>query len=55
MFLGDLGSFVSGKTEKGSPEMQSHYAGMWLEYAWVTDRVLCRRRGMGPDVQSEVS
>ena len=29
--------------------------GMWLEYAWVTDHVLGRRRGMGPDARSLVS
>ena len=35
--------------------MQSEHVGMWVEYAWVNDRVLGRRRGAGPDVRSVVS
>lgn len=54
MFLSDPGSFVGGKT-KENPDMQSEHVGMWVEYAWVNDRVLGRRRGVGPDVRSVVS
>ena len=39
MFLSDPGSFVSGKTENESLEIQNYYVGMWLEYAGVIDHV----------------
>ena len=55
MFLSDPGGFVGGKTENESPEIQSQYVGMWLEYVWVIDRAPGRHRGMDPDVRSVAS
>jgi hypothetical protein len=51
MFFSDPGSFVGGKLEKESTGRESQCVETWLEFAWVTDRVLGRRRGMGPDVR----
>jgi len=52
MFLSDPGSLVGGKTENESPWRQSQYVGTWLEFLWMTDRVLGQRRGKDPGVWS---
>ena len=47
MFLSDLGSFVGGKMEKESPDMQSEHMGMTVCLtSWYRS---------GPDVQLVVS